>query len=306
MIKDLISIIIPTYNAEDFIAKTINSILRQTYNYFEVLVLDDGSSDNTASLVKDIAKKDNRIKYFYQSNQGLAYSRNRLSQMASGEYIAFLDHDDEWLPEKLKIQIDLFKRRSNCALIYGNVLNVFSDGRNSSTYFANRKPHRGKVFYEYLIEGNFVPQPSIILKTEILREYLPFNADFKIAVDWELLLRLARDHSFDYVEEVVAIYNFHDNRATAKNPFLEIEEILSIMDYWYKNDPKLQQAYKKQFLRSKAKVNLQKAYLYQSNKNYLKELGELVSCLRIDPIWLRLYLKLLKDLPAMIVNSFHD
>ncbi|MFC1674293.1 glycosyltransferase [Candidatus Omnitrophota bacterium] len=303
--KEFVSVIIPVFNAERFIERTINSVLSQSYNYFETLVLDDGSTDGTASIVKNIVNKDKRVRYFSQSNQGLAYSRNRLCKMASGEYIAFLDHDDEWLPEKLKIQLDLFRKKRDCALIYGNVLNVYAkDNKESFTNFTNRRPHRGRVFYQFLIEGNFVPQPSMVIRTEVLRQYLPFKSGFKIAVDWELLLRLAREHSFDYVDEVVAVYNLHSERSSVKNALLEVEEILKIMDEWYRKDPKLPLAYLRQFLRAKAKINLQKTYIYPINQNYKKRVNELVKCLWIDPTWLKPYLKLIMESLLIIASPF--
>jgi len=304
MNSEPISIITPAYNAEKFIRRTIDSVLAQSYANFEMLILDDGSNDKTRKEIECIKNQDRRIKYFYQANKGLAVSRNRLCNMANGEYIAFLDHDDEWLPDKLQVQMDVFKRNQECVLVYGNVMNVYSDNRTKNhNSFDHRLPRKGNVFYSYLIEGNFMPQPSIIIKSEILKQYLPFSAKFKIAVDWELLLRISRNHSFDYVNQVVARYNVHNQRESAKNVLLEIEEVLSIMDFWYKNDPNLRSLYQRSYLRAKAKVHMQKVYHYQASGNINKELKEMLTCIHVDPTWHKPYLKLIKTVVKTIIGS---
>lgn len=102
----LVSIVMPAYNCEDFIGITLDSVINQTYQNWEVIVVDDCSTDNTAKLVQEYVKKDNRIKYHkLDKNSGAAVARNKAVDLANGKYMAFLDSDDVWFPEKLTKQI---------------------------------------------------------------------------------------------------------------------------------------------------------------------------------------------------------
>lgn len=104
--EDLVSIIIPAYNCEDFIGQTFDSVMNQTYQNWEAIVVDDCSTDNTAKIIKEYERKDNRIKYYrLEKNSGAAIARNKAVDIASGIYMAFLDSDDVWFPEKLSKQI---------------------------------------------------------------------------------------------------------------------------------------------------------------------------------------------------------
>ena len=157
----LISVNIPAYNAEEFIERTIRSAINQTYQDIEVVILDDGSTDRTGDIIRQMQSKDNRIRYYYQDNGGLAFTRNRLFDLSKGEYIAFLDHDDEWYSDKLESQLALFKDNPDTALVYGDILNVYEDARRDSfRYFSNRHPQRGRIFYRFLIEGNLMAKEN--------------------------------------------------------------------------------------------------------------------------------------------------
>ena len=112
--KPKVSIIIPTFNRGSFLDRTVKSIQSQTIKDWELLVVDDGSTDNTREIVENFIKNDNRIKYFYQKNCGCPSGpRNLGIEKACGEYVAFLDSDDEWLPTKLERQLDLFISSTN-------------------------------------------------------------------------------------------------------------------------------------------------------------------------------------------------
>ena len=290
----LISVTIPAYNAQEFIERTIVSAISQTYKNIEVIVLDDGSVDNTGDIVRGLQKKDNRIQYYYQKNQGLAYSRNRLFGLSQGEYIAFLDHDDEWLSEKLELQLELFQSRPDIALVFADMLSIYEDKtKDNFHHFFYRQPCRGRIFYEFLIEGNFIPLSSVIVKSAILKEYLPFRLGLKIAEEWELFLRMSREHNFDYLDKPLGLYHIHSNRAS-RDVLLEIDERLGIMDYWYTRDQKLCTYYRNKFLKAKSDLNLQKAYFYKHGQNFKQAINELVNCIRIYPLRFKFYLKLIK------------
>jgi len=280
----------PTYNSERFIENTLKSALGQTYTNIEVIILDDGSMDETPSIIKRLGQRDNRVRYFLQDNHGLAQARNRLVSLARGEYISFLDHDDEWLMDKIEVLLEAFRHKPGAAVIYGDVINRCTDKKESRA-FEFRRPKRGRVFYEYLLEGNFMSLPSVLIKKDALVKYLPFDTRYKIALDWDLFLRIARNHEIDYVDRVVGIYNMHNQRFTAKNPIVEIDEVLQVLDFWAKKDPKILASYKSKFLKAKTKVNLQRINYVRSKS---EKMNILAQCINSNPCYPATYAKLLK------------
>jgi glycosyltransferase involved in cell wall biosynthesis len=131
---ELISVIIPTYNRAQVLSRAVESVLGQSYNNLELIVVDDGSSDNTAEAIKEI--EDKRIKYIKSSeNKGVAAARNAGIKESHGDYIAFLDSDDQWLPDKLKLSLEVFKNNSdlNIGLVYINGWD-FNNGQKSSIF----------------------------------------------------------------------------------------------------------------------------------------------------------------------------
>jgi len=121
--NSLVSVIIPTYNAQKFIAEAIDSILCQSYENIEIIVVDDGSTDSTKELVTNY---DDRVYYYYQNHKGLSSALNRGLELAKGEFIAFLDADDLWLPNKLILQISKLQEDSKIEMVFGQVKHFFS------------------------------------------------------------------------------------------------------------------------------------------------------------------------------------
>jgi len=294
MSAGLVSVNIPAYNSEKFIERTITSAIKQSYGNIEVVILDDGSSDKTADIVQEMRNNDSRIRYYFQKNKGLAFSRNRLFDLSKGEYIAFLDHDDQWFPDKIESQLALFAANPDTALVYADILCMDVEAaKHSTTYFSYKQPHKGRVFYQLLIKGNFIPLSSVVVKSDILKAYLPFRLNLKIAEEWELFMRIARDHQVDYLNKPLGIYHIHSGRAS-NDRLLEINERLEIMDYWQKNDKELLGDYRKQFQEARSNLYLQKAYFYKDSRNFKRSLNEIINCIRTYPLKLELYLKLTK------------
>ena len=119
----LVSIIIPSYNYSQYISDAINSILEQTYPHWEIIVVDDGSMDNTADVVARFTAQDSRIKYYYQQNQGLSAARNTGIYLSQGEYLQLLDADDYLSPTKLELQVKVLAANPKIALVYGDTYN---------------------------------------------------------------------------------------------------------------------------------------------------------------------------------------
>ena len=198
----LVSVIIPVYNAEPFIKETIESVLIQTYQFFELIIIDDGSTDDSANIIHSI--KDTRIKYVYQNNASQAVARNNGIHLAQGEFIAFLDHDDIWAFNKLEIQIKLFNN-INIGLVYTGRTNINSDGKE-----LNNQPIRsffkGNVL-ENLLTGNFLFPSSVMIKKNILTDNnIYFRKNRQACEDYDLWLRLSMLTEFNFTTKKLAKY----------------------------------------------------------------------------------------------------
>ena len=198
-----ISIIIPTYNREKLIRKSIQSVLNQTYNNIEIIIIDDCSHDNTNKEVKKI--RDNRIRYIkLRKNKGANYCRNLGIKKSTGEYISFLDSDDIFHKNKLERQIKNMKiNKSNfdfCKIrIYIDNTNIFKITFPNSNQ--EKSILNGKIFDE-LCKGNFISTQSILIKKNILEKYL-FDEKIPRLQDYDLLLRIIPKVKISYTNKVL-------------------------------------------------------------------------------------------------------
>lgn len=195
----LVSVIIPAYNAERFIADAVRSVLDQSWRELEVIVVDDGSTDGTADRVRPFLA-DPRVRYVRQENAGPAAARNRGIELAHGDYVAFCDADDLWLPAKLERQMPLF-RNPAVGLVYC-LGDQFTDSGGPVTLGAPLPPQRGKTFWEVLA-GNFLMLPTAVVRRQCLEHVGGFDAALRTAEDSHLYARLAHEYEFDYVDEVL-------------------------------------------------------------------------------------------------------
>ena len=226
-----VSAIVLTYNRAHMVKEAIDSILNQTFKDFELVIVDNYSSDNTESVVASYTDK--RIRYFKNQNHGfMGVNRNFGIEKSGGEYIAFLDDDDIWLPEKLEKQVGLLDSNRELGLIYSDCYITDSNGNvTESTYFYGRKPVRGNAFDE-LLQYDPVPMPAATIRKEVLDRVGVFNPKYKIALDYDLWLRIAEHYPIDFMEQPLAEYRVHGDSGYQKNTVLAYREELQIMDCW--------------------------------------------------------------------------
>jgi len=183
-----LSVVLPVYNDERFISKSIRSILNQTFTEFEFIIIDDGSTDNTRKIVDDYARKDNRIEVIHQSNKGVAISTNMAIQIAKGKYIARQDSDDLSLPNRLEEQLMAIKDL-NCDLLATDFY-VVDEGDNVIVENAKKKRN---IMTSLLIGSNSICHGTILFKREKILEIDSYNSFYKKSQDFDLYLRLI-DH----------------------------------------------------------------------------------------------------------------
>ena len=185
----LISVVIPAYNAEKTIEKTIRSVIGQTYSDIEVLIVDDSSQDGTVKKAASYAKRDNRIKVFQnKSNMGVAWTRNRGVKEAKGEWIAFLDSDDTWEPSKLEKQTDILQKNPLCPLCFTGSAFENDEGIRSGYILSVPK----QVKYNDLLKQNLISCSSVLVKKEALVAF-PMKSDPMIHEDLATWLKILKN-----------------------------------------------------------------------------------------------------------------
>lgn len=190
--KTKVSVVIPTYNRENTIIRAVNSVLNQTFEDFELLIIDDGSTDQTKDMITEI--EDTRVKYIkLPLNRGASFARNSGIRAAKGEYIAFQDSDDEWLPNKLELQVKAMEAESNeVGLIYTKFYYDREDGRFEwPPEIAPEYMKSGNVF-PYMLKYNPVGGPTMMIRKECFQRVGLFNTELRSMEDYELALRIAK------------------------------------------------------------------------------------------------------------------
>ncbi|MDM5272399.1 glycosyltransferase family 2 protein [Sulfurovum sp. zt1-1] len=204
--RELVSIITPSYNSEKYIAQTIESVLNQTYTEWEMIIVDDRSTDNSDALIERYAQKEERIKYIVlEENSGPAVARNRAIKEAQGRYIAFLDADDLWAPQKLEKQI-AFMQKENIALSYTGYYRF----ETSIEQIIDEITVPLKVDYHELLKQNIIGCLTAVYDTKILgKVYMPL---IRKRQDFGLWLKILKEVPYAYgMNEPLAYYRIHDD-----------------------------------------------------------------------------------------------
>lgn len=198
-----VSIIIPTYNRAGSLKGAIKSVLNQTFQDFELIIVDDGSSDNTKKVVESF--QSDKIKYIYQENSGgAAGPKNTGIKESQGEYIAILDSDDQWLPEKLEKQIIFFEENPEISVVGCNFL---INGKREY-----KIPEYKSLFKRMLVTDDMGPGSIMVYKREVFDRVGLFDEKLKSSQDKEMRIRLAREYKFGFVREPLVSYHIgHDN-----------------------------------------------------------------------------------------------
>jgi glycosyltransferase involved in cell wall biosynthesis len=199
----LVSIIMASYNAEEFILQAVESILNQSYKHFELIIIDDGSTDNTSNIIEPF-RNDSRIKYIFQKNAGQTIAKNRGISESSGNFIAFCDADDYWHPNKLDIQLAMFLENPKIGVVYSDIQAVDQQGLNIKVgQLLDGKS--GNILNDLLFD-NFIPFGSAMIRKQCLDEHGAFNEQYRMGIDWDLWLRISTSWEFGFTPQKLYFY----------------------------------------------------------------------------------------------------
>lgn len=195
----MISVIIPTHNREDVIGRAIESVLQQTYKDVEIVVVSDGSTDNTEEVVKKIQSKHDNIQLIsVHPNKGANNARNEGIRAAQGEYIAFLDDDDDWELDKLEAQMKVFEKDNSVGLVYTGINIIYV---NEDINYNSLSEYKGDLSKEILIRNIIGATSSVMVKKEVLDKSGYFDVEMPAKQDYDLWIRACQHTNVDFVKE---------------------------------------------------------------------------------------------------------
>ena len=209
-----VSVIIATYNCAEYISEAIDSVISQTFQDFEIIIVDDGSTDDTRKILDHYLNNYDNIKYIYQENQGPGIARNIAIENSKGEYIAFLDADDMWFQDRLEIGVKILDEDSEIGLVHGIDINLLANGKLINN---NQKTKRNKlsgyIADDLLLRKIHINGGTVLFRRECVKKVGLIDENLsKIGVeDRDLWYRIAREYKVKFVNKPMAYYRVRKN-----------------------------------------------------------------------------------------------
>lgn len=329
-----INVIVPTYNNAKYLREAIDSILNQSAAHYDILVVDDGSTDETRDIVSSYG---NQVRYLYQENQGLAVARNTGIANTKGKYFTFLDGDDLWEPDNLEIKLDIMEQDDSIGAAFSD-FTLFNDtviiaesgiqvqypiffrrGHSLESIFSKQQTFhmkngnelrlfRGNIFNSLLF-GNFINACSILVRRESQEQVGFFRPELRTQQDYEYWLRFSQENDFCFVDRALVHYRRHSTQLTAhKNMARIIGTVIGILTPYYENiatngNTELKNSFSKRLAASN--INLGLAHLgnrenSQARQAFFKALKIAHWDYRLIPYFL------FSCLPAIVTKDFYD
>ncbi len=253
-----VSVIIPTYNRAALLKEAIESVRSQTYANWELIVVDDGSTDDTQSIISQ--NRDSRIRYFYQKNAGVSAARNRGIEESRSPLIAFLDSDDLWVPEKLERQVHVMKQHPETGLLYGQVGRYSISDSNRSEV----EPLKGLMTVPELLNGpRTLFTSTVIVRRACLEQAGLFDTELHVGEDFDLFLRIAEKYPVFFLEGADTKMRIHPEN-TGGN-------VKKLYSGYLNFAQKMMKAYANQIAKPSRYEELEAKYSYLLGGLYLKE-----------------------------------
>ena len=223
-----VSVITVTYNRQDFIREAIESVLTQSFTDWELLIIDDASTDQTQSIANEYIAKDARIKYYKNDkNLGIARTRNRGLELARGEYIAPLDSDDVWLDKnKLQKQVEFLDINQDYALLGGGIMHIDAKSKNIKKVLY---PVYDSMIRNIILQFNPFPQSSLLYRKKAALECGGYSESYQISDDYDLWLKMGLKYKFTNIPQVLTGYRIHTSNITHTKRLTIARETLEIV-----------------------------------------------------------------------------
>ncbi len=284
-----VSVIIPTFNRARYISKSIDSVLNQTYKNFEVIVVDDGSTDNTENVIK---KYGNQVQYCYKKNGGVASARNLGIKSAKGTYIAFLDSDDFWEKDKLRLQMELAGSEPDVGLVYSDIYIFNEHGIIETKKERVKNFHRGYVFKELFVKP-FIPTCSVIAKKECFEDVGLFDEKFNGGEDGDMWLRISQKYQIDYIDRSLANFREDTEGSLGKNQIKMLKDAIEYRKKALREKPELVKVFYLDARKTMARLHCRLGEVYSDNRKYQEAKISFFKSIRYYPLYANQYISLI-------------
>jgi len=301
-----VTVIMPVYNGEKHIMEAIDSILNQTFNDFELIIINDGSTDKTEDIIT-LYLKDNRVSYFKQTNRGYSMACNKGYSFAKAKYICFQDCDDISLPYRLKEEVDILEKYTDIELVYSSAIFLGDGGKPFAKWggIKSGKISHIKAFYKLYIEGNFIPNPTVMFRKRHISSNNLFREDLKICADYEHRLITIHDYDIYEIEKpLVKIRRGSEHKhltALREENFKAEREILkNIRKLFWDKEPKVTLIY---FYRAMSNQLLKESNYFIGQGEKKKSIQLLIHSIILNPFNLRAWKTIIVTLvPKSIIK----
>ncbi|NEQ85406.1 MAG: glycosyltransferase [Moorea sp. SIO2I5] len=256
-----VSVIIPAYNSMAYLPETVDSVLKQTFTDFEILIIDDGSSDGVDQWAAELV--DSRVKFIAQANQGVSVARNTGIAQAQGEYIALLDSDDLWEPTKLEKQVRCLDDHPKVGLVHSWVALVDEHSQPTGRFFI---PSAERDVWQQLVECNPITCSSVMARSCCFETTGGFDPNLRSAEDWDMWIRIAAHYPFVLIKQPLAYYRLLPT-SKSKNCQLVEKSLTRIIEKTFQSVPS-ELLYLKSHSYGYANLNLAWKSLQKVNSNY--------------------------------------
>ena len=208
----LVSVVVPCYNHEKYVKETIESIINQTYKNIELIVIDDGSKDNSVQVIQEMADK-HGFTFVHRPNKGLSATLNEGIRLSKGKYFSAIASDDILMLEKIEKQVTFMEANPEYGMCYGKIV-YFEDTIEKTSEYPNSNKE-GWVFDDLLNYGCFIPAPSTFIKKEVFKSVGGYDESLWIE-DWDMWLRISKKYKIGFINEYFAFYRRHDSNISSQ------------------------------------------------------------------------------------------
>lgn len=240
--QPLVSVVIPCYNHEQFVQKTIQSVISQTYKNIELIIIDDGSKDSSASKIKELVqtceKRFVNFEYRSRSNIGLSATLNEALEWCSGKYLSPIASDDILMPNKTELQVSYLEKNKSCMGLFGSMKLIDEDNNFIGEWLVKDKKY---VFEDVLLHNHKIMTPTAMLRLKTIKDIGGYNPKLYIE-DWYMWLKLSEHGTLDSVKDIMSLYRKHDNNSSGNVEKMHASRI-AILDP-FKAHPKYSRALK--------------------------------------------------------------
>lgn len=236
MDKPLVTVIVPAYNHESYIVECLESVVSQTYDNIQIIVINDGSRDNTGLLISEfVSKQERKVEYISKDNEGLCKTLNLGLSLSKGEYISLIASDDVWCSNKLEEQVTFLENNKNIGLVYSDAYFLRGTTKTSmkySEYKPRIKKHyknsiQNRNMYESLLIENLIIAGTVLLRSECFETMGLFDEKLKYE-DYDMWLRVSIEYPIAYIDKPLAYYRTHDNNVSNNTSLMLIGALQAI------------------------------------------------------------------------------